>query len=59
MMLVFDHTPHIKKQIIELIVASHATNTMHGTNYRFIGPQNDPTPYMNMPYKALILLQTW
>jgi hypothetical protein len=45
MMPILDHTPYTKKQIIEPIVASHATNIMPKTNYRFVGLQNGPTPY--------------
>jgi hypothetical protein len=40
---IFDHTPHIKKQIVEHVVASRATNIVLGANYRFVKPQNDPT----------------
>ncbi len=43
MMPILDQTPHIEKQIVELIVASHTTNTMHGANYRCVEPQNGPT----------------
>jgi hypothetical protein len=43
MMPVFNHTPHTKKQIVEHVVASHATNIVPRANYRSIGPQNDPT----------------
>jgi hypothetical protein len=39
------HTPYIEKQIVELVVASLATNIVFGTNYMCIGSQNDPTPH--------------
>jgi hypothetical protein len=42
-MLVLNHTPHIEKQTTKLVVASHATNIMLGTNYRFVEPHNGPT----------------
>jgi hypothetical protein len=35
------HTP----QTIELLVASHTTNTVFGANYESIEPQNGPTPH--------------
>jgi hypothetical protein len=37
------HTSHIVKYIIEPIVASPTTIIMSRTNYKSIGPQNDPT----------------
>ncbi len=43
MMLVLDHTPHIEKQTIKFVIASHATNIMPRTNYRFVEPQKGPT----------------
>ncbi len=58
MMHVLNHTPHTKKQTIELVVASHTTNTMPRTNYRFVGPQMVQLR-MNMSYKALMLLWAW
>jgi len=39
---IFDHTPHVKKQIVELVIAFHATNIVLGANYRSIKPQNGP-----------------
>ncbi len=36
---------HTKKQIIELVIASHATNIMPKEKCRFVGPQNGPTPH--------------
>jgi hypothetical protein len=42
MIPIFDHTPHIEKQTIELVVASHTTTIMFGANCSSIGPQNDP-----------------
>jgi hypothetical protein len=44
MILVFDHTPHTKKQTTKPAIASHATNIVRGTNCRSIGPQNGPIP---------------
>jgi hypothetical protein len=32
MMPVFDHTPHIEKQILELVIASHITSIVLGAN---------------------------
>jgi hypothetical protein len=42
-MHVFNHTPHIKKQIVKLVVAYHTTNILLRTIYRSIKPQNGPT----------------
>ncbi len=42
-MHVLDHTPHTEFFFVELVVASHATNIMLGTNYRHVQPQNGPT----------------
>jgi hypothetical protein len=56
MMLVLNHTPHTKKQTIELVVASHTTNTMPRTNYRFVGPHSGPTPHEHViqgPHAAM------
>jgi hypothetical protein len=39
----FAHTPHIKKQTIEPIITSLATDIVLGINYRFVKPQNGPT----------------
>jgi hypothetical protein len=38
----FDHTPHIDKQTIEPAIASFISNIVPKTNYKSIGPQNDP-----------------
>lgn len=38
-------THHTKKQIVEIVIASLATNIVRRANYRSIGPQNDPTPH--------------
>jgi hypothetical protein len=43
MMHALDHTPHTKKQTAEPIVASHTTNIVLRTNYKFVKPQNGPT----------------
>jgi hypothetical protein len=46
MMPALDHTSHTDKlQIVELVVASHTTNIVPGANYKFIEPQNGPTPH--------------
>jgi hypothetical protein len=38
-------THHIpRKQIVELAIASLATSTMSRKNYKFVEPQNGPTP---------------
>jgi hypothetical protein len=37
------HTPYIEKQIVELVVASFATNIVSRTNYVCVGYQNDLT----------------
>jgi hypothetical protein len=50
--------PYIGKQIIELIVASLATNIVSRTNYMCIISQNDPTLFMDMLYKAFMLFTT-
>jgi hypothetical protein len=42
---ILDHTPHVKKQIVELVIASHATNIVLGTNCRSVKPQNGPILY--------------
>jgi hypothetical protein len=44
-MLVLDHTPYFEKQIVEHVVASHATNTVPRANYRSVEPQSGPTPH--------------
>jgi hypothetical protein len=44
MMLVLNHTPHIKKQIVKLVVASHTTNIVLGAICMCIKPQNGPIP---------------
>jgi hypothetical protein len=36
------HTPYIEKQVVELVVASPAINTMFGANYKSYKPQNGP-----------------
>jgi hypothetical protein len=38
-------THHTKKQIVEIVIASLATNIVPRANYKSIRPQNDPTPY--------------
>jgi hypothetical protein len=43
MMRVLDHTPYTKKQIVEPIVTSHATNIMPRENGKSIRPPNGPT----------------
>jgi hypothetical protein len=43
MTLALNYTSHLKKTI-ELIFTSLATNIMPKTSYRFIEPQNAPTP---------------
>jgi hypothetical protein len=45
MMPLFNHTPHTNKQIVEPIVASHATNIVFKANYRSVEPQNGLTPH--------------
>jgi hypothetical protein len=35
----------VEKQTIELVITSHTTHTMLGTNCRFVEPQNGPTPH--------------
>jgi hypothetical protein len=45
MMPIFNHTPYSKKQIVELVVASHTTNIVPRTNYGSVKPQNGPTPH--------------
>jgi hypothetical protein len=37
------HTPHTKKQIITLAIASPTNSIMFKANYRSIRPQNGPT----------------
>jgi hypothetical protein len=39
------HTPYTYKQIVELAIASLATNIVFQANYMFIKPQNGPTPH--------------
>jgi len=45
MIPIFDHTPHIEKQIAEPVVASPTTTIMLGVDCRSVGPQNDPTSH--------------
>jgi len=42
-MFTFAHTPHTKTQIVELVVASLATNIVLGVYYKSDGPQNGLT----------------
>jgi hypothetical protein len=42
---ILDHTPHVKKKIVELVIASHATNIVLGANCRSVKPQNGPILY--------------
>jgi hypothetical protein len=44
MMFAFNQTPHIEKQIVEHVIASFTTNVVLGASYKFVGPQNGPTP---------------
>jgi hypothetical protein len=37
------HTPHIKKQIVKLVVTSHTTNIVLRAICKSIKPQNGPT----------------
>jgi hypothetical protein len=56
MMPIINHTPHTKKQTIELVIASHATSIVLGVNCRFVGPQNGPTFHehaVQSPYVAM------
>jgi hypothetical protein len=39
------HTPYIRKQIIEPIVASLATNIMFRAKYKCVEPQHGPTTH--------------
>ncbi len=43
-MFAFNQTPHIEKQIVEHVIASFTTNVVLGASYKFVGPQNGPTP---------------
>ncbi len=43
MMHVFNHTPHINKQIVKLLATSHTTSIVLGEICRSIKPQNGPT----------------
>ncbi len=36
---------HTKKQIIKLVIASHATNIVPREKCRYVQPQNGPTPH--------------
>ncbi len=38
----FNHTPHIDKQTTKPAIASLISNIVPKTNYKSIGPQNDP-----------------
>jgi hypothetical protein len=50
-------TPYIKKQNVELVVASLATNIVFGTNYIALDPKMTQL-LMNMLYKAFTLFST-
>jgi hypothetical protein len=56
MMPIFNHTPYSKKQIVELVVASHTTNIVPRTNYRFVEPQNGSTPHEHAIQSPYIVL---
>jgi hypothetical protein len=43
MTFAFDHTPHINKQIVKLIVAFIAIINVLGENCKFVEAQNGPT----------------
>jgi hypothetical protein len=42
MMHKLGHTPYIEKQIVKLVIASFATNTMFKAKYMCVESQNDP-----------------
>ncbi len=45
MMPIFNHTPHIEKQTIEPIVASHATNIVPRANIGSLDTKMAPNPH--------------
>jgi hypothetical protein len=55
MMLELDHIPHIKKQIVELIITFHATILWLEQIFNLSNP-NKTQLLMNMTYKIFMLL---
>jgi len=56
-MLVLNHRLHTKKQIVKLVVTSHATNIMPKAKSRSIKPQNGPISHEHIvqgPHIALV-----
>jgi hypothetical protein len=51
MTIIINHTPHIVKQIVELIIVSLVANIVRGANCKYNEPQSDPS----LPYKAFTL----
>jgi hypothetical protein len=44
MMFALNQTPHIKKQIVEHVIASFTTNIVLGASCKFVRLQNGPIP---------------
>jgi hypothetical protein len=47
MSLAFNHIPHIKKKIVELIIVSLATNIVFIIRCKFVKLQNEPTHHVH------------
>jgi hypothetical protein len=52
----FGHTPYTEKQNVELAIASLITSIVFRINYKFVGPQNGPTPFEHTKQSLHILL---
>ncbi len=55
-MFELNHTPYTDKQIVELVVASFATNIMFRTNYKCVGPQHGPTTHKHVKQGLHVVL---